>query len=253
MGNVAAAHHQLDLAERPLLGHHFLGHRGHADVLQQADHAQQIKLFARQLQKTSESQHVNRYAESTVQRMPALLLEFGEQHHRVRIAHHAVRHAGHRLLHPWRIERLAGFDVAHDFLEHDLGLALRGTGHRQLFINRGLFTVGHPGLDGGQYTGAQRGRRLRRTAHVTGQQLTAIGKVRPLLEVDINFFAVSLQRFQLLLVAEDKALVHERRFRPWAVQFGDEHAEFEFFYWDFFFHLGIGMPAEMPAPDPRRP
>ena len=73
------------------------------------------------------------------------------------------------------------------------------------------------------------------------EELAAIGQVGTFVEVDIDLLAVFLQRFQLLLIAEDKALVHERCLRPWPVQFGDKHTELEFFYWDFFFHFGIEM------------
>ena len=211
-------------------------------VLQQSDHAEKIQLIARQLQEAAERDHVDGDADRAIEGVLAFLLQLGEQEHRVGIAHDAVRHVGHRFLHPGRVDRLARLDGVEHMLEDRLGLLLGLPRARKLLVDADLLFVLDLVLDACQHA-----RRLRAVPGGAFAQPRII-QVGAFLEVDDDLLAVLLQHLQLLVVVENESLKHERRFGPGPVELGDVHAKLQLFDGYLFSHGGgVGPAAAVPA------
>ena len=129
----------------------------------------------------------------------ALGAQLGEEQQRVRIAQHALRHAGDRRPEPLGVERAADAHRRQHVAHQRAAVGVGGFRRPDLLLDRRALGIGDA-----------RHRRFHR---------------RAALEVDDDGGAVFLQGIELLLRAQHEALEHERRVGPRPIELGDVHAE----------------------------
>ena len=186
---------------------------GLADVLQQAEQSEQLELLARQLQEAREHDHVDGDLQRAGMRRRALFAQLGDQEQRVGIAHHAVGKARHRFPDFPALQDGTALGERPQELVHG-GDGLRVDRGRALHLGFDTDRVGIGGVAADLEAG-QLGARAR--------AILELG----LLHVDEDVLAEFLQGLQLLVGAQVKALEHEGRIGPRAIELGDVHAELQ--------------------------
>ena len=149
-------------------------------------------------------------------RVVALFPELREQHQRIRIAQHALGHAGDGLLHALRVERLVGAHRAQHIAHRRLGAGVSHLCALDFALDRDLH-------------GVASGERPER------RQILELAA----LVVDEDRFAKFLQNLELLLGLQDEPLEHEGRVRPGPVELGHVHPELQLGHCDVFLHPAL--------------